>query len=299
MTIDNSGSQDLSDLGNLNGPVLVFGGPYSNLQATEALLRQADRLGIAPDHIICTGDVVAYAGDPAPTTNLVMQSGMHVLMGNCEESFGFEDEDCGCGFDEGSSCELLSRQWYAHASSELTNDHRAWMRTLPRLIRFESAGLQLAVIHGGQEDISQWIFKSTPEPVKRIEIAHLEKSGPIDVVIGGHCGLPFIEDLGDVLWLNPGVIGMPANDGTTRTWFSVLTPKDGGIQIDRLPLSYDHASAGRRMSQLGLAGAYRETLENGLWPNMDVLPEAERTKLAKPIIPKSLEWHQSIRTAAE
>ena len=97
------------------------------------------------------------------------------------------------------------------------------MRALPRLIRFELAGLQLAVIHGGQEDISQWIFKSTPEEIKRNEITHLEKSGPVDVVIGGHCGLPFVEDLGDVLWLNPGVIGMPANDGTTRTWFSVLT----------------------------------------------------------------------------
>ena len=290
---------DLCDLGLLNGPVLVFGGPYSNLQATEALLRQADRLGIAPDKVICTGDVVAYAGDPAPTTDLIIQSGIHVLMGNCEESFGFENEDCGCGFDEGSSCDLLSRQWYAHASLELTREHRAWMRTLPRLIRFEIAGLKLAVIHGGQADISRWIFKSTPGADKRNEITTLKNSGPVDVVIGGHCGLPFIDDLGDTLWLNPGVIGMPANDGTPRTWFSVLTPTEAGVKVDLHPLAYDHASAARRMSELGLAGAYRETLEMGLWPNMDVLPEPERAQAARPIKARSMEWRRPARIAAE
>src|SRR6478735_4290136 len=48
----------------IDGPALVFGGPYGNLQATAAVLAQAERLGIPASRIICTGDLVAYEGDP-------------------------------------------------------------------------------------------------------------------------------------------------------------------------------------------------------------------------------------------
>src|SRR5450432_1834339 len=96
-------------------PLLLFGGCYSNLQATQALFDQAKRLGIPPNRVICTGDVVAYAADPAATVDLVRQAGMHVVMGNCEESLGTNAADCGCGFATGSACDLLSVAWYAHA----------------------------------------------------------------------------------------------------------------------------------------------------------------------------------------
>ena len=48
-----------------DGPVLCFGGPYSNLQATQALFAEARRLGVPPGRIVCTGDVLAYCADPA------------------------------------------------------------------------------------------------------------------------------------------------------------------------------------------------------------------------------------------
>ena len=50
----------------MDGPVLVFGGPYSNLEATRAVLDAAARRGIPGRRILCTGDVVAYAAEPAP-----------------------------------------------------------------------------------------------------------------------------------------------------------------------------------------------------------------------------------------
>ena len=86
------------DLGALEGPLLLFGGPYSNLQATRALRAEAERLGIPPARVICTGDVVAYCGDPAATVDEIRDWGCHVVLGNCEESLGRDGEDCGCGF---------------------------------------------------------------------------------------------------------------------------------------------------------------------------------------------------------
>ncbi|MGC8476959.1 MAG: radical SAM protein, partial [Acetobacteraceae bacterium] len=57
-------------------PVLIFGGCYSNLQATRALLAAAERWRIPPERMICTGDVIAYGADPAATLALIRDAGI-------------------------------------------------------------------------------------------------------------------------------------------------------------------------------------------------------------------------------
>jgi hypothetical protein len=140
-------------------PVLLFGGCYSNLQATRALLDQAAALGIPPDRIICTGDVVAYAADPVATVDLVRGSGMHVVMGNCEESLGLGAADCGCGFAAGSACDVLSVAWYAHADARLDDDSRQWMLGLPRRIDRKRCSVTLGIIGA-----SAWVLFGCPVP---------------------------------------------------------------------------------------------------------------------------------------
>src|SRR6516164_7717580 len=129
-----------------DGPLLLFGGPYSNLEATRALLDRAAALGIPPRRIVCTGDIVAYGADPAATVELVRDFGCHVVMGNCEESLSADSEDCGCGFPAGSQCERLSAAWFAHAAAELDAGARAWMAGLPRRIDIELGGARFAAI---------------------------------------------------------------------------------------------------------------------------------------------------------
>ena len=46
----------------LDGPAIVFGGPYGNLEATQGLLAEAARLGVPAERIICTGDVICPCG---------------------------------------------------------------------------------------------------------------------------------------------------------------------------------------------------------------------------------------------
>ena len=104
----------------MDGAVMVFGGPYSNVQATRAVLGEAQRLGIPAERIVCTGDLVAYCADPVATIDLVRESGIHVVMGNCDEQLGANADNCGCGFPEGSGCERLSAAWYAYANASVT-----------------------------------------------------------------------------------------------------------------------------------------------------------------------------------
>lgn len=267
-------------------PILCFGGPYSNLHALDALLAEAARRGIPPARMICTGDVVAYCADAAATLDRMIGSGIATVMGNCEESLAADAEDCGCGFGEGTACDLLSRGWYAHARGQVSPHHRVWMAALPRRIDVKLGGRRLAVVHGGATEINRFIFPSAPEAMLTGEIAATGADG----VIGGHSGLPFTREVGPAIWHNAGAIGMPADDGTPRTWFSVLAPEAGGLRISHHALHYDHAGAARAMREAGLSDGYAAALEHGAWPSEDVLPTEERARRGRRQDPPALLW---------
>ena len=178
----------------------------------------------------------------------------------------------------GSACDLLSVAWYAHADRLLDNEARAWMRTLPRRIDLVAGSRRLAVIHGSPTSINQFVFASAPDAAFRELI---ERSG-CDGVIGGHCGIPFTRCVDGRLWHNPGAIGVPANDGTPRVWFSILRPKGDGIELTHHPLQYDHQAAAAAMRQAGLPAGYADAMQTGLWPSTDVLPPAERAPSRHP-----------------
>jgi predicted phosphodiesterase len=270
-----------------DGPLLVFGGPYSNLQATRAMLTEATRRGIPARRVICTGDVVAYGADAAACCDLIMRSGIWVIAGNCEENLAAGALDCGCGFEDGTACDLLSRAWYAHADRQVTAVHRAWMAGLPhRLVVRLPDGRRLAVLHGGARDISRFLFASTSQADLVAEIA----ATGCDGVIAGHCGIPFARQVGPGVWINAGAIGIPADDGTPRIWFAVLTPGDWGLGVEILPLEYDHAAAAAAMRAAGLPEGYAAALGSGIWPSCDVLPPAERARRGQPIMPAGLVW---------
>jgi predicted phosphodiesterase len=270
----------------MNGPVLVFGGCYSNLEATTALRREADRLGIRPDNVVCTGDVVAYCADPVATVDALRDWGVPVIMGNCEEQLGWNRDDCGCGFEAGTECEQLSIDWYAYANRALGEEQRAWMRSLPRRLDITIGDRRLAVVHGSVDTINEFVFASTPWADKERQIASSGCHG----VIGGHSGIPFTHAAGGRLWHNSGALGMPANDGTSRVWYSLFLPNGQDIDIRPMSLHYDAGSAARKMRQRGLPPGYADALETGLWPSCDILPAAELAGRGCALAPGDLLW---------
>lgn len=263
----------VQNLGELTGDVLIFGGPYSNLQALQALIDVTQSRGITPDNCICTGDVVAYCADAAATTALIRGFGCAVVAGNCEKQLGLGATDCGCGFEDGTACDVLSAGWYGHANAQIDAEARGWMAELPDIVTFEYSGRRVAVIHGGVTDVARFIWPVSGGDVFTQEIAALSAQvGAVDMVVAGHSGLAFARDLGDVQWVNAGVIGMPPHDGRPETRFAVLG--DGGVVFERL--AYDHKAAIAAMQAAGLTQGYHSSLTSGIWPNEDVLPKALR-----------------------
>jgi predicted phosphodiesterase len=264
-------AKKIEHIGILSGKVLLFGGVYSNLQALEKLISIAEYENISPENCICTGDIVGYCAQPEETIQLFKQWNARSIAGNVEIQLREGAEDCGCDFREGSRCDGFSQQWYPYAKCKLSKNSLEFMATLPDHITFEYADKKVNVVHGSYENTSEFIFKSTPWERKQPNF----KATKSDVIIAGHCGLPFYQFNDDYLWLNPGVIGMPANDGTPSVWYAILDDANETFNFKHHQLDYNHKLTSKLMQNGLLPEEYVRTIITGIWDNTEILPAEE------------------------
>ncbi|MGU9951700.1 MAG: metallophosphoesterase family protein [Gammaproteobacteria bacterium WSBS_2016_MAG_OTU1] len=251
--------------------MLVFGGVYGNAQALHALMETVHWK--AAEAIVCTGDVAAYCADGAAVCDLLrQQSHIIIVRGNCERSVGDDEDDCGCGFDKGTTCDLLSVAWHQHAKNTIATNAKIWMRDLPKQQLIQFGGKRLGIVHADAFSDNCFVFASTELDKKLAVMRELQADG----IIAGHSGIPFTQNIDGGVWHNSGALGMPANDGTPRVWYSVWTVQEDGILITHYPLQYDIAAAQEAMKHAALPDEYRLSLQSGIWPSDSVLPQQER-----------------------
>lgn len=261
------------------GKLLVFGGIYSNLQALEALKQKAEEFKIKRDNIICTGDLVGYCAQPEEVIQFVKKWGIHAIAGNVELQLAEGKEDCGCEFSEGSRCDLFSRQWYPFAQSNISENSLRWIKELKEKLIFNWHNYQVGVVHGSAFETAEYIFKSTPWEKKQRNFEELNT----DIILAGHCGLPFKDSKDNKYWINAGVIGMPANDAREQVWFATVELVNNHLLVEHHQLSYDNHKAHKLMIEKQLPLAYAQTLLSGVWDNCEILPQQESSQQGKAI----------------
>nr|WP_198664919.1 arsenosugar biosynthesis-associated peroxidase-like protein [Lewinella sp. IMCC34191] len=266
-------NDSIRPLGNRTGPLLLFGGVYSNLEALQALRQRADELGIPSENVICTGDTPGYCADPEASLNLLEDWGCHAIAGNVEINLREGIDDCGCNFSDGSRCDMFARLWYAYAREEVGERGMAFMHTLPPMLDLEYAGKRIRVLHGSVDHESEFVWKSTPWETKQRNFDEAD----CDIIVAGHSGLPFADGQDGKLWINTGALGMPANDGTPRTWYAMLHEGEDGPEVSFHALSYDVARAKEKMlrHRTRLPLSYAATLTTGIWDNTEIMPATE------------------------
>jgi len=269
----------MDNLGRLTGPLLVFGGVYSNLAALEALMELAKAHDIPASNIICTGDVVAYCAEPEATVQAIRDWGIPCIAGNVALQLVNNADDCGCNFEDNTRCDLFSRNWYPYAKQQLSTASLDWLEQLPLHLSFQYAGKRCVVVHGSYEETAEFIFKSTPWERKAEQL----RQAQADVILAGHCGLPFYDTYDGQYWINSGVIGMPANDGSSQVWYALLDDQDGQLSVQHQAYQYDHEHTAQLMEAAKLPAAYAHTLRTGIWDNCDILPATETQQQFKPL----------------
>lgn len=269
----------IRQLGTLHGPLLVFGGVYSNLAALEELMRLATQLRIPTSNILCTGDVVAYCASPEACVQAIRDWGIPCIAGNVALQLASDADDCGCNFEDDTRCDLFSRNWYPYAKRQLSQASLNWLSQLPLFLHFTYVGKRCCVLHGSYEKTAEFIFKSTPWTRKAEQLA----AASADVVLAGHCGLPFHDVHKGQHWINAGVIGMPANDGSPQVWYALLQDEGQQLQYQHCAYTYDHERSARDMETNDLPRAYAHTLRTGIWDNCDILPSIETQQQGQPL----------------
>ena len=296
----------------------VFGGVCGNLQALDAFLEWIARRGLGAANVVCAGDLAAYCADGAAVCARVRDElpGAVLIRGNCERALAEDADDCGCGFSPGSACAALSGAWFSHARTTIDSETKRWLGSLPPRADFVFGGKKIVATHAGANGDNEFIFPSTSPREKARQLEALDADG----IICGHSGIPFSEFIGGVggvggagnnagsdgdanvggaggvgvvgsrLWHNSGALGMPANDGTDRVWFSLWEEEGAGIRIRHIPLPYDIAGAQNAMRLAGLPRGYCETLSSGIWPSDEILPPPEKSQQGKPLSPPESFW---------
>lgn len=252
--------------------VAFLGGIYSNHLALEAALRITDARGV--DAVWALGDFGAFGPHPDRTCEILRTRGLSAIQGNYEESLSSDATDCHCGYVDPRD-NAYAQISYDYTARKTSADHKRWMGTLPTHARLRLAGKGLLLCHGSPRRINEFLWRSTtPTPF----VERLLREHDADVIVATHTGIHWsrldAESRGIV---NVGALGRPANDGTPRVWLTILEAKGTRIEVEYVPVHYDHARLAREMRDESLPEEFVETIVTGWWTTcLEILPAKER-----------------------
>ena len=290
--------------------IAFFGGVYNNYLALEAAILDARRRGA--ERMFCLGDLGAFGPHPDRVFPLLMDNNIECIQGNYDHSIGNDLNDCQCGYTDPRD-NYFAQISYEYTYENTSESNRRWMRDLPGELRFEVDGVRFLLCHGSPRKTNEFLWESTTSTQF---LEKLAREYDADVILGTHTGIHWRREWkaesgepgGESLrrpkmFANVGVLGRPENDGRTNVWYSLLrTPsdrpvaprsdrfaaprreasapnRDSAIDLEFVPLEYDHDRLAREMAEERLPDEFIETIQTGWWTTcLEVLPGKERRK---------------------
>ena len=253
--------------------VALFGSVYSNHLALRAAIDDAQRRGC--ERMFCLGDLGAFGPNPDNVFPLLLDAGVVTMRGNYDDSIGNNLPDCQCGYIDPAD-NYHARLSYQYTYRKTSERWRAWLAELPTEIRFYlggPGGRRVLCCHGSPRKMNEFLWESTT-PTHLLE--QFCDAFAADVIVATHTGLPWTRELsGGRTFVNCGVLGRPANDGTTEVGYVVLDAR--GPDYVRLP--YDHERLAAEMQAEALPAPFIETIQTGWWTTcLEILPGKERSR---------------------
>nr|MDP9121127.1 metallophosphoesterase [Acidobacteriota bacterium] len=212
---------------------------------------------------------------PEKVRPLLEEGRVAVLQGNYEQSLAAGREDCNCGYTDPRDNHFAALS-YGYTERRCPPELKAWMGTLPVRRRVRVGDRELLLVHGSPRRVNEFLFEST-SPVAFLEV--LLAQSRCDGLLCTHTGLHWHRRLPSGRnVVNAGVIGRPANDGNPHVWYALLAAgRSGSLEVELLPLEYDHLALAAEMRQEELPEEFVATILTGWWTTcLEVLPVRER-----------------------
>ena len=254
--------------------VAAFGGVYSNHLALSAAIE--DARGRDVDALLCLGDLGAFGPNPDKVFPILDVHGVQVVRGNYDDSIARGLDDCQCGYTDPLD-NHYARLSYRYTFRKTSPRHRAWMGTLPSELRFRLGDLDVLACHGSPRQTNEFLWESTT-PTHFLD--KLARDHGADVILGTHTGIHWERRWdGGRAYVNVGALGRPANDGRTEVWYAVLEASGRDLEVEFVPVAYDHEALATEMRSEELPEEFVETILSGWWTTcLEILPGKERAK---------------------
>jgi diadenosine tetraphosphatase ApaH/serine/threonine PP2A family protein phosphatase len=227
--------------------------------------------------MFCLGDLGAFGPNPDKVFPLLIDAGVVTMRGNYDDSVGNDLPDCQCGYTDPAD-NHYARLSYRYTYEKTSARWRPWMAALPAEIRFnlksEISDLRVLCCHGSPRKMNEFLWETTT-PTHLLE--KLCDDFAADVIVATHTGLPWMRQLSNNrMFINCGVLGRPANDGTPQVGYVVLDETRGAQYVR---LDYDHEALARDMETEELPAPFIETIRRGWWTTcLEILPAKERAR---------------------
>jgi predicted phosphodiesterase len=255
--------------------IACFGGIYNNYLALDVAIRDARSRGV--DAIYCLGDMGAFGPHPDRVFPLLYDNDVICLQGNYDDSIGNELDNCQCGYTDPRDNHFAQIS-YDYTLANTSAENRGFLRKLPRDIRMELGPLRVLLCHGSPRKVNEFLWQST---TSTHFLNCLADQCQVEVIAATHTGIKWERRLSENRhFVNVGVLGRPENDGRTNVWYCVLEySKDGGLDVQFVPIEFDFRRLAAEMSREGLPVEFIETIHTGWWTTcLEILPSKERRR---------------------
>jgi len=237
----------------------IFSDIHANLPAMEAV--QASIQVGAFDAVYCLGDLGGYAAQPNEVQDLIAEMGCPTVLGNYDEGVGFNRESCGCHYVKPFDIEMsdISFFWTRDHTSDV---HKAWLRELPREIRFEAEGRRVLLCHGSPRDTIEYLFENRSDGYLRQFTPEGKADAQADLIVFGHTHVPFHREVDGVHFVNSGSVGRP-KDANPQAGYAVLTLDGPNVSVEQIRIDYDVELTCQRLIAAGLPDYFANYLRTG------------------------------------
>jgi predicted phosphodiesterase len=207
---------------------------HGNLLALDAVLAELEREEL--DGLICLGDV-AVGPQPQETLARVRELDCPVVMGNWDA--WFLDPPPPPPDEVGLKLHEITAFW----GESLDDGDLAFMRTfVPQLELPLDDGEAALCFHGSPSSYDDFIFATTPDD----ELRRMFGEVRAPLMIGGHAHLQLLRRFEQILFVNPGSVGLPFADWwpdrvriAPRAEYGLLINEEGRMHIDLRRTTYD------------------------------------------------------------
>jgi putative phosphoesterase len=225
---------------------------HGNLEALETVLKALKLEAV--DLVLCAGDLVCYGANPNEVIELLHTQRIPCVTGNYDYACAFDLPNVSRSSSSRES-EVLKQTVLQWTKVNLTSSSQHFLQTLPWRSDFVFEDTRVALFHAGLEHLDENYISQEAKAFK--DLSERVKS---NVVVFGHTHMAFTNQIGRVLFVNPGAVGRSL-DGDVRAAYATLELPSKQVELRRLEYNLDHTVNAIRKS--GMPSVVAELVKKG------------------------------------